>query len=378
MRRSKRKRQAISLPPFQGCSVCTTNLFTNLLLQATTLIENHNTSEQEQPKDVIPPETTELSTPVNESPTPTPSEIKEQTSDFASQLPNPKPQTSNLEPRTSNIEPQTESMEVHKHPHHVMHKKKWSEYLLEFFMIFLAVFLGFIAENIRESYSETKSAKEYAGLLINDLASDTSELSRTSYVLKRIINCGDSLSALVNSNVSLQDNGGKMYYYEYWSGWRWRVTPNNTTLKQLESSGSLRYLGNASLIKKILDYEESLKVIALLETNFEEEKTENWKLVQKVFYQTYFDSLDNIKSAARDSSSQISHSDDHLLTAFLNTNYPLITYDKNLILELSNWALNSSRSYRVQIHNVDFAKRKAEETIADLKEEYHLQISKPN
>jgi hypothetical protein len=27
-------------------------------------------------------------------------------------------------------------MEVHKHPHHVTHKKKWGEYLLEFVMIF--------------------------------------------------------------------------------------------------------------------------------------------------------------------------------------------------------------------------------------------------
>ncbi len=39
------------------------------------------------------------------------------------------------------IKEQIETMEVH-HPHHVMHKKKWGEYLLEFFMLFLAVFLG--------------------------------------------------------------------------------------------------------------------------------------------------------------------------------------------------------------------------------------------
>ncbi len=38
--------------------------------------------------------------------------------------------------------PQTKNMEVHKHPHHVTHKKKWGEYLLEFFMLFFAVFLG--------------------------------------------------------------------------------------------------------------------------------------------------------------------------------------------------------------------------------------------
>lgn len=40
-------------------------------------------------------------------------------------------------------------MEVH-HPHHPTHKKKWSEYIIEFVMLFTAVTLGFIAENIRE------------------------------------------------------------------------------------------------------------------------------------------------------------------------------------------------------------------------------------
>ncbi len=31
---------------------------------------------------------------------------------------------------TTNYQPQTENMEVHKHPHHVTHKKKWGEYFL--------------------------------------------------------------------------------------------------------------------------------------------------------------------------------------------------------------------------------------------------------
>jgi hypothetical protein len=34
-------------------------------------------------------------------------------------------------------------MEVH-HPHHPAHKKNWSEYLLEFVMLFTAVTLGFV------------------------------------------------------------------------------------------------------------------------------------------------------------------------------------------------------------------------------------------
>jgi len=44
---------------------------------------------------------------------------------------------------TSNIsKSEIENMEVHKHPHHVAHKKKWEEYVLEFLMLFLAVFFG--------------------------------------------------------------------------------------------------------------------------------------------------------------------------------------------------------------------------------------------
>jgi hypothetical protein len=69
------------------------------------------------------------------------------------------------QPETQNSQLQTENMEVHKHPHHVMHKKKWTEYLLEFLMIFFAVTMGFFAENIREHYTEENSAREYAQLL---------------------------------------------------------------------------------------------------------------------------------------------------------------------------------------------------------------------
>src|SRR6185295_13391796 len=76
-----------------------------------------------------------------------------------------------------NSNPESENMEVHKHPHHVMHKKKWGEYLLEFFMLFLAVFLGFVAENIREDSVERHQEKEYMRLMVEDLKKDTANIS---------------------------------------------------------------------------------------------------------------------------------------------------------------------------------------------------------
>jgi hypothetical protein len=48
-------------------------------------------------------------------------------------------------------------MEVHHHPH--VEKKGFKEYCLEFLMIFLAVTLGFFAENIREHIAEKKELR---------------------------------------------------------------------------------------------------------------------------------------------------------------------------------------------------------------------------
>src|SRR3954469_4702758 len=66
-------------------------------------------------------------------------------------------------------------MEVHHHPS--VHKKNFKEFLLEFVMIFLAVTLGFIAENVRESISNHEQEKHYIESLINDLKEDTTTMS---------------------------------------------------------------------------------------------------------------------------------------------------------------------------------------------------------
>ena len=258
-------------------------------------------------------------------------------------------------------------MEAH-HPHqHIHHEKKWKEYLLEFIMIFLAVSLSFFAESLREKITESHNAKEYAGLLINDIEADLAEFNTTDHVLKRIINSGDSLSILVHEKGVKNIPSGKLYYYEYWSGWQWRVTPRNATLKQLESSGSLRYLGSKTLIRKILDYEETLKIVSLLEDNIAPEKRENWSLVQKVFDVKYFNVLQTISVARRDSASQTSEEGDQRLDSFLRGEYPLFTFDNKVWMELSNMALTSSNNYNTLLTTVNKARENAEDVIYSLK-----------
>ena len=262
-------------------------------------------------------------------------------------------------------------MEVHAHTHTA--RKKWTHYFWEFFMLFLAVTLGFFVENQREHYIEKKRAKEYARLLADDLSFDIAELNRAERVLHQIINAGDSLARLLNDNNVKKIPGGKLYYYEYWSGWRWSIISRDATLQQLKNSGTLRYLSNTELVRKILGYEESVRVIYMLQNKYEPEKAENWKLVQKVFYQDYFNILDKDPALTRDSTVKNFMTDNVRLDSFLNTNYPLYTYDKNILFELKNWAYNSSRNYRVIENDIKRLRRKAHEVTEALKKEYHLE-----
>jgi hypothetical protein len=259
-----------------------------------------------------------------------------------------------------------ENMEVHHHPELHHKPKKWKEYFLEFLMIFLAVTMGFFAENIRENYVEYKSAGEYASLLIEDLATDTVELNSDAHVLNLIITAGDSLGNLLSSDPKLIV-GGKLYYYEYLSSTRWNLISHDATLQQLKSSGALRYLGDTSLIRKIMNYEESVQFIYLGQNRFEPQKIENWSLVQKVFDQSYFNSLDSLSDFAIN----VTVNDERAMR-FMNNNYPLLNYDKDLWQQLRNWAYCSSRNYRVEIQLFNAARLQAIIAIAALKKEYHL------
>ena len=60
-------------------------------------------------------------------------------------------------------------MEVHAHTHTA--RKKWTHYLWEFIMLFLAITLGFFVENQREHMVEHQRELQYMRSMIEDLKS---------------------------------------------------------------------------------------------------------------------------------------------------------------------------------------------------------------
>jgi hypothetical protein len=165
---------------------------------------------------------------------------------------------------------QPQNMEVHKHPHHVTHKKKWGEYVLEFLMIFLAVTLGFFAENMRENIANRHQEKQYISSFIEDLKKDTSLIAFNINVKKNKMITSDSLISYLNAKDPNQ-YGRWIYLYarqltrttNFWS--------TDRTLQQLKNTGGLRLIKNQQASDSIISYEMSLNRIYLTQSREEEE-----------------------------------------------------------------------------------------------------------
>jgi len=144
-------------------------------------------------------------------------------------------------------------MEVHHHPH--VEKKSFKEYLLEGLMIFLAVSMGFIAENIREYISDKKIEKEYIHSFIADLKTDTVNFTQVIPGEEAHIKGIDTLlNTLINPPYT--DSSIRLMYYTYRKH-VCSIHPMHYTLRtitQLKNAGGLRLITNGKASDSIVNY----------------------------------------------------------------------------------------------------------------------------
>src|SRR6185369_4972696 len=133
--------------------------------------------------------------------------------------------------------------------------KKWTHYLWEFLMLFLAIFSGFLAENWREHMVEKQREKQFIISYIEDLKLDTANINNNLLLRNNKINELDSL--LYSLNNGDPDSHSKMIYF-----WARRLTRTNRflssdrTIKQLKNSGGLRLIRNQAASDSIMAYDE--------------------------------------------------------------------------------------------------------------------------
>src|SRR5580704_5646499 len=185
-------------------------------------------------------------------------------------------------------------MEVHHHPDVHHERKKFKEYFLEFLMIFLAVTMGFFAENIREYISDRE--KEHANInsLVKNLISDSlmveSSLQSIDIVKKRI----DTLMQLIRS-VKYIAEAETLYRLAYQTRGFREFAYSNVTFQQMQSSGSFGLFRNEKIRNDLVNYNNFINTdIKELENRmFETEKNQaDWQ--NNILNDTFYPSVDSI------------------------------------------------------------------------------------
>ncbi len=151
-------------------------------------------------------------------------------------------------------------MEIH---HPGVEKKKFKEYFLEFVMIFLAVTLGFFAENYRERLANREKEKHYAKGLYDDLKKDTvhlhSTLAQQMMLIQKIQNATD-----INMAELKDPAGQRLFYNNFIYAYEWVPVfiRNDATITQLKSAGGFNVMHDPALadsVSRLDNYFDGIK-----------------------------------------------------------------------------------------------------------------------
>jgi hypothetical protein len=256
---------------------------------------------------------------------------------------------------TINPNQETQQMEVHKHAHHVTHKKKWSEYLLEFSMLFLAVFLGFLAEYQLEHKIEIERENVYIESMIEDLEADTTNLSETIKDYDKMGLKIDTLLTMYNKlaigyNDTLRRNFTAILVYP-------DFIYSDRTMMQLKSSGNMRLIQNNRSADAIMGYDSNVRDYEIDEGSMNE--------IHSRIRELWLELMDLESLEIDRKSKSIVEMENG------NKNYLLVS-DKAKLGQFNNM-IRDYQKISILVKNQEIRLRsKATELIALLKNEYHI------
>jgi len=153
-------------------------------------------------------------------------------------------------------------MEVHAHTH--TPGKKWIHYLWEFFMMFLAVFCGFLAENEREHFVEHQREKQYIRSLIDNIKTDTTNIVQWITRYEELKNYCDSALIFFPASSTVSDTWSRNIFSLLLGFPDFIYT--DQTMQQLKNAGGLRLIRDKAAIDSIIAYDAAVRDILIEET----------------------------------------------------------------------------------------------------------------
>jgi hypothetical protein len=175
-------------------------------------------------------------------------------------------------------------MEVHHHPDLHHKQKQWKEYFLEFLLIFLAVTLGFLADNFREHIKDNSEIQNDMQSMVADLQSDVALYDATAAANQLSDRRIDTLISLLKFDRS---NTSQIYFLaRYITANNNIYTPSTKTFDQMKSSAALKLIQPRSLLDSISDYYQSLQYFPL-QNAFQNQKVNNIHSVNSRLFDGY-------------------------------------------------------------------------------------------
>ncbi len=169
-------------------------------------------------------------------------------------------------------------------------KKVIIKHFFDFFMLFLAVTLGFFVDNYRDAYDEQKTAHGLADNLVNDIAADTINIHKLLLACNLKLRMLDSLYQLIDDENRIFNDSLIYYYSAYVASTKW-FERSNSTYEQITNSGYLRYFDKdvgMNLTKYNLSCE---KTFSLLENERTVLAQKIYPFEQQIFHTEIFSSI---------------------------------------------------------------------------------------
>ena len=245
-------------------------------------------------------------------------------------------------------------MEVHHHPN--VEKKSFKEYFLEFIMIFMAVTLGFFAENIREHISEKNRENEYIKSLATDLNDDIKNLDSIIAFEMTGTQQLDTLIGLLDNPELAKQKADELYFVARQGPRGFPFPITSRTIDQLKSSGGFLLIRNVKASNQIINYYNGFSAVKLLENNYDREFSEYERTAAKIFDPAVLRRQESNTGAIMRS----------------NDAPALLTYDKNLLKQLAFIVVQMGGSRRFRLGLLQEQKLQAERLKSYLRKEYHL------
>jgi len=247
-------------------------------------------------------------------------------------------------------------MEVHAHTHTA--RKKWTHYLWEFLMLFLAVFCGFLAENQREHMIEHQREKTYINSLITDLKEDTAIIKYVISFCITKVHGMDTLSQLLNKDMLSTEEEKELYYLNSrYAASVLLMVFNERTIKQLLNSGNLRLVRKQGTSDSIMSYYGQT-----MDRAIDQEKVYD-ELSKRLMFSAE-DIFDHSASLTK------MNADSSFYREIHQEKMKLITKDKNVLRKYSQMITTAQKTLANYIYMLFLMKKTGEDLLVFLENEY--------